>query len=78
MMGKLQMYGLMALGVVLAILGLFTAGGRSANRKLKHKLIAKRLDNMKTEREIRRDVEIDDDVGLAERAGHFVRNGNDK
>lgn len=73
MIGKLQLYGLIALAFVASILGIYKAGARAGVDRMRQKIDQRRLDNFATAKEVSDEVEILDDVGLSDRASKWLR-----
>lgn len=71
MIARLQLYGLLALAFVAGLLGIYAAGTRAGAERVRQKIDAKRLANLKTARDI--EDEIDSDPYLVDRASKWVR-----
>ena len=71
MIARLQLYGLIALAFVAGLFGIYAAGTRAGAERVRQKIDAKRLANLKTARDI--EDEIDSDPYLVDRASKWVR-----
>jgi len=72
-MAKLQLYALIASAFVLGLLGIYSAGMARGQDKIKRKIDAKRLDNMRTKSEVEDELHASDDTYLAHRAARWMR-----
>jgi len=74
MMGRLQLYGLLALAFVAGLVGIYMAGVQRGIDRQRSKIDRSRLDKIGKAKEVKDDVEILDDSGLADRASRWLRN----
>jgi len=72
-MARLQLYGLIAAGFVLGLLGIYSAGIMRGQDRVKRKLDADRLNNLKTHKEVTDEINSLDDPYLVDRANRWVR-----
>ena len=70
---KLQLYALIGLAFVAAVLGIYKAGARAGVDRMRQKIDQRRLDNFATAKEVSDEVEILDDTGLSDRASKWLR-----
>jgi len=73
MLGRLQLYGLIAIAFVAGLLGIYVSGVQSGIDRAKRKIDEKRLDNFATAKEVNDEVQLLDDSGLSDRADKWVR-----
>lgn len=73
MLSRLQLYGLLALGFMLGLIGIYSAGVMRGQDKVKRKLDQKRIDNLTTQKEIEDELDALDDTSLSDRATEWVR-----
>lgn len=73
---KLQLYGLIAVSFILGLLGIYSAGVARGQDKVKRKLDAKRISNLKTQKDIDDEINSLDDPYLVDRANKWVRKDN--
>lgn len=74
---RFKIYGIIAIGVVLGLLGWRSAGIKAALEKAEAEEKERRLDQIRTAKEVEDDVESLDDNSLRQRASRWVRNKND-
>ena len=74
MIVRLQLYGLLALAFVAGLLGIYAAGTRAGAERVRQKIDAKRLADLKTAKGIEDEIESLDDPYLVDRATQWVRN----
>ena len=74
---RFKVYGLIAVGIVLGLLGWRSAGIKAALEKAEAKEKERRLDQIRTAKEIEEYVESLDDNSLRQRASRWVRDKND-
>ena len=72
-MAKIQLYALIASAFVLGLLGIYSAGMARGQDKIKRKIDAKRLDNMRIRNEVEDEMDASDDTYLAHRADRWMR-----
>lgn len=73
---RFKIYAILAVGLVLGLLGWRSAGIRAALEKAEAEEKERRLDQMRTAKEVEDEVEALDDDGLRSRASKWVRNKN--
>jgi hypothetical protein len=73
MLGRLQLYGLIAIAFVAGLLGIYVSGVQSGIDRAKRKIDEKRLDNFATAKEVNDEVQVLDDSSLSDRADKWVR-----
>lgn len=73
MMGRLQLYGLLALAFMAGLVGIYMAGVQRGIDRQRSKIDRARLDKIGKAKEVKDDVEILDDSGLADRAARWLR-----
>tara|TARA_B100000287_G_scaffold148677_2_gene140410 strand:+ start:17122 stop:17355 length:234 start_codon:yes stop_codon:yes gene_type:complete len=76
MFSRLQLYGLLALGFMLGLIGIYSAGVMRGQDKVKRKLDQKRIDNLTTQKEIENELDALSDTSLSDRATEWVRKDN--
>lgn len=74
---RFKIYGIIAVGVVLGLLGWRSAGIKAALEKAEAEEKERRLDQIRTAKEVEDDVESLDDNSLRQRASRWVRDKND-
>lgn len=74
---RFKIYGIIAVGVVLGLLGWRNAGIKAALEKAEAEEKERRLDQIRTAKEVEDDVESLDDNSLRQRASRWVRDKND-
>lgn len=74
---RFKIYGIIAVGVVLGLLGWRSAGIKAALEKAEAEEKERRLDQIRTAKEVEDDVESLDDNSLRQHASRWVRNKND-
>jgi hypothetical protein len=74
---RFKIYGMIAVGIVLGLLGWRSAGIKAALEKAEAKEKERRLDQIRTAKEVEEYVESLDDNSLRQRASRWVRNKND-
>ena len=74
---RFKIYGIIAVGVVLGLLGWRSAGIKAALEKAEAEEKERRLGQMRTAKEVEDEVESLDDDGLRKRASRWVRTKND-
>ena len=74
---RFKIYGIIVIGVVLGLLGWRSAGIKAALEKAEAEEKERRLDQIRTAKEVEDDVESLDDNSLRQRASRWVRNKND-
>lgn len=77
MLSRLQLYGLLALGFMLGLIGIYSAGVMRGQDKVKRKLDQKRIDNLTTQKEIEDELDALSDTSLSDRATEWVRKDNE-
>ncbi|MAS98952.1 MAG: hypothetical protein CMF29_08560 [Kiritimatiellaceae bacterium] len=77
MLSRLQLYGLLALGFMLGLIGIYSAGVMRGQDKVKRKLDQKRIDNLTTQKEIENELDALSDTSLSDRATEWVRKDNE-
>ena len=77
MFSRLQLYGLLALGFMLGLIGIYSAGVMRGQDKVKRKLDQKRIDNLTTQKEIENELDALSDTSLSDRATEWVRKDNE-
>ena len=73
LLARLKMYLWIAGAALVAVITIYFKGRSDGRDNLEYKIKDKRLDDLLEAKEIRDEVEILDDVGLADRAGKWVR-----
>jgi len=76
MLSRLQYIVLLALGFILGLIGIYSAGVMRGQDKVKRKLDQKRIDNFKTQKEIEDELDAISDTSLSDRATEWVRKDN--
>ena len=71
---KLKLYLFVAVAFVAGVLGIYMSGVRRGIDRQRSKIDRARLDKIGKAKEIKDDVEILDDSGLADRASQWLRN----
>jgi hypothetical protein len=74
---RFKIYGMIAVGIVLGLLGWRSAGIKAALEKAEAKEKERRLDQIRTAKEVEEYVESLDDNSLRQRASRWVRDKND-
>lgn len=74
---RFKIYGIIAVGVVLGLLGWRSAGIKAALEKAEAEEKERRLGQMRTAKEVEDEVEGLDDAGLRKRASRWVRTKDD-
>lgn len=77
MLSRLQYIVLLALGFMLGLIGIYSAGVMRGQDKVKRKLDQKRIDNFKTQKEIEDELDAISDTSLSDRATEWVRKDNE-
>ena len=77
MLSRLQLYGVLALGFMLGLIGIYRAGVMRGQDKVKRKLDQKRIDNLTTQKEIENELDALSDTSLSDRATEWVRKDNE-
>ena len=77
MLSRLQYIVLLALGFILGLIGIYSAGVMRGQDKVKRKLDQKRIDNFKTQKEIEDELDAISDTSLSDRATEWVRKDNE-
>jgi hypothetical protein len=78
MMGRLQLYALLALAFMAGLAGIYMSGVQRGIDRQRSKIDRARLDKIGKAKEIKHDVEILDDSGLADRASRWLRNDDQR
>lgn len=73
LLARLKMYLWIAGAALVAVVAIYFKGRSDGRDNLEYKIKDKRLDDLLEAKEIRDEVEILDDVGLADRASKWVR-----
>ena len=76
MLSRLQYIVLLALGFILGLIGIYSAGVMRGQDKVKRKLDQKRINNFKTQKEIEDELDAISDTSLSDRATEWVRKDN--
>lgn len=74
---RLQLWALVGLAFVAGIAGIYMAGVQRGIDRQRTKIDRARLDKIGKAKEVRDDVEILDDSGLADRASRWLRHDGD-
>lgn len=74
---RFKIYGIIAVGIVLGLLGWRSAGIKAALEKAEAEEKERRLGQMRAAKEVEDEVEGLDDAGLRKRASRWVRTKND-
>ena len=77
MFTKLKLYAIAAGSIIVAFFLAFWAGKSKGAAEVKDEMNAEILDDVRIAKEVRNDVEILDDDGLAARAAEFMREADD-
>jgi hypothetical protein len=77
MLGKLQLYGLIALAFIAGVFGIYMGGVQRGIDRTKRKIDEKRLSHMKTAKEVDDEITSADDQRLADIASEWVRKDNE-
>ena len=72
-MARLQLYGLIAIGFVFGLAGIYFAGISKGQDKIKRKIDEKRLDNFRIQKDVDDEIDTLNDTSLAARANEWVR-----
>ena len=72
-LGKLQLYGLIALAFIAGVFGIYMGGVQRGIDRTKRKIDEKRLENMKTAKEVEDEITSAGDQRLADVASEWVR-----
>ena len=73
LLARLKMYMWIAGAALVAVITIYFKGRSDGRDNLEYKIKDKRLDDLLEAKEIRDEVEVLDDVGLADRASKWVR-----
>ena len=73
LLARLKMYLWIAGAALAAVITIYFKGRSDGRDNLEYKIKDKRLDDLLEAKEIRDEVEVLDDVGLADRASKWVR-----
>lgn len=73
MFTRLQLYFFIGAAFVLGALGIYATGVQRGVDRTKRKIDERRLQNMKTAKEIEDEIEALGDTGLVDRASEWVR-----
>ena len=73
---RLQLWALVALAFVAGLFGIYAAGVKAGAERVRQKIDAKRLADLKTAKGIEDEIESLDDPYLAERASKWLRGDN--
>lgn len=76
MLGKLQLYALIGAAFMLGLLGIYSAGISRGQDKVRRKIDASRISNLRSNKEISDEVNSMDDPYLVQSARKWVRNDN--
>jgi len=74
---RLQLWAAIVLAFVAGLVGIYIAGSKAGVEKERNKVDKQRLDNVLIAKEVKDDVEVLDDIGLADRASKWLRNNED-
>ena len=77
MLGRLQLYGLIALAFIAGVFGIYASGVQRGIDKTKRKIDEKRLTNMKVAKGVSNEVDSYNDTELSDRSNSWVRKDND-
>jgi hypothetical protein len=77
MFSRIQLYLFIGAAFVLGAVGIYASGVQRGIDRTQRRIDKQRLDNMKTAKDVKDEVEILDDVDLARRAQRWVRNPDD-
>jgi hypothetical protein len=77
MFTRLQFYFFIGAAFVLGVLGIYASGVQRGVDRTKRKIDERRLENMRTAKEVKDEIEILDDVDLVRRAQRWVRKDSD-
>ena len=77
MLSRLQLYGLLALGFMIGLIGIYSAGVMRGQDKVKRKLAQTRIDHLTTQKEIENELDALSDTSLSDRATEWVRKDNE-
>ena len=72
-MARLQLYGLIIVGFVFGLAGIYFAGISRGLDKIKRKMDEKRFDNFRIQMDVDDEIDTLNDTSLAARASEFVR-----
>ena len=74
---RIQLYLLLGAAFILGAVGIYASGVQRGIDRTQRRIDGRRLDNMRTAKDVKDDVEVLDDVDLAARARRWVRTDND-
>ena len=77
MFSRIQLYLFIGAAFILGAVGIYASGVQRGIDRTQRRIDKQRLDNMKTAKDVKDEVEILDDVDLARRAQRWVRNPDD-
>lgn len=77
MFTRLQLYLFIGAAFVLGVLGIYASGVQRGIDRTQRKIDTRRLENMKTAKDVKDEIQILDDVDLARRAQRWMRKGGD-
>jgi hypothetical protein len=77
MFSRIQLYLFIGAAFVLGAVGIYASGVQRGIDRTQRRIDKQRLDNMKTAKDVKDEVEILDDVDLARRAQRWVRKSDD-
>jgi hypothetical protein len=77
MFSRIQLYLFIGAAFILGAVGIYASGVQRGIDRTQRRIDKQRLDNMKTAKDVKDEVEILDDVDLARRAQRWVRKSDD-
>jgi hypothetical protein len=77
MFSRIQLYLFIGAAFVLGAVGIYASGVQRGIDRTQRRIDKQRLDNMKTAKDVKDEVEILGDVDLARRAQRWVRKSDD-
>lgn len=77
-MVRLQLYGLIALSFVLGVAGIYFSGVSRGQDNIKRRIDEKRLDNMRTAKDVEDEMHELGDTYLSHRASRWLRDDEDQ
>jgi hypothetical protein len=78
MFSRIQLYLFIGAAFILGAVGIYASGVQRGIDRTQRRIDERRLDNMRTAKDVKDGVEVLDDVDLAARARRWVRKNNDR
>lgn len=77
MFSRIQLYLFIGAAFVLGAVGIYASGVQRGIDRTRNRINEKRLDNVRTAKEVEDEIESMDDMHLADRANEWVRKSDD-